>query len=434
MSGAAATPIRVAIVGGGYAGMAAAVELAQRDVAVTVFEAGRVLGGRARRVELDGKSLDNGLHILLGAYRETLRLIDMVKEFDEEEGLLRLPLELTLHPHFAMKAPQLPAPLHLLGALLGARGLEWRDRIAAARFMAWARRNRFRLGVDTTVEALLAQKKQPAAVTRFLWRPLCISALNTLPEEASAQVFLSVLRDGLDAQRSDSDMLLPTMDFSALFPERAARFVRERGGEVRLGTSIDTIRRTGEHFELARGEYFTHAILALSPHRVCALLEPHPILLPVAKMIGEFRYQPIYSVYLQYAPQVQLPFAMGGLEAPYSQWLFDRGRLCGQHGLIGVVISASGAHQNLPHDALAQVVHEELAANFRNLGDPLSHRVIAEKRATFACTPGLARPDNVTPVHRLFLAGDYTASDYPATIESAVRSGVRAASLVKQHD
>jgi hypothetical protein len=150
-------------------------------------------------------------------------------------------------------------------------------------------------------------------------------------------------------------------------------------------------------------------------------------------MIAAFRYQPIYSVYLQYAPQVRLPFAMGGLEAMYSQWLFDRGRLCGQHGLIGIVISASGAHQNLPHDALAQVVHEELAANFRNLGDPLSHRVIAEKRATFACTPNLARPDNVTPVHGLFLAGDYTASDYPATIESAVRSGVRAAKLVMQH-
>ncbi len=434
MSGAAATPIRVAIVGGGYAGMAAAVELAHRDVPVTVFEAGRVLGGRARRVELDGKPLDNGLHILLGAYHETLRLIDIVKESDEEDGLLRLPLELTLYPHFAMKAPQLPAPLHLLGALLGARGLGWRDRIAAARLMAWARRKRFRLAADTTVAALLAEKKQPANVSRSLWRPLCISALNTLPEEASAQVFLNVLRDGLDAQRSDSDMLLPTMDFSALFPERAARYVREHGGEVRLGSTIETIRRAGEHFEIARGEYFTHAILALSPHRVGALLEPHSVLQPIAKMIGDFRYQPIYSVYLQYAPQVQLPFAMGGLEAPYSQWLFDRGRLCGQHGLIGVVISASGAHQNLPHDALAQVVHEELAANFRNLGDPFSHRVIAEKRATFACTPALARPDNVTPVPRLFLAGDYTASDYPATIESAVRSGVRAASLVKQHD
>ena len=413
--------------------MAAAVELARRDVPVTVFEAGRVLGGRARRVELDGKSLDNGLHILLGAYRETLRLIDIVRGPDEPDGLLRLPLELTLHPHFAMKAPQLPAPLHLLGALLGARGLGWGDRIAAARLMTWARRNRFRLASDTTVKALLAEKKQPAAVTRFLWRPLCISALNTLPEEASAQVFLNVLRDGLDARRSDSDMLLPTMDFSSLFPERAARYVRERGGEVRLVTSIDTIRRTGEHFEVAHGEYFTQTILALSPHRVAALLEPHAVLLPIAKMIGDLRYQPIYSVYLQYAPQVQLPFAMGGLEATYSQWLFDRGRLCGQHGLIGIVISSSGAHQNLPHDALAQVVHEELAANFRNLGDPLSHRVIAEKRATFACTPGLARPDNVTPVPRLFLAGDYTASDYPATIESAVRSGVRAAKLVMQN-
>ena len=423
----------VAIIGGGYAGMAAAVQLAQGGKPVTVFEAGRVLGGRARRVEIDGAPLDNGLHILLGAYRETLRLIDLVKEPGEAAGLLRLPLELTIHPAFRLRTARLPAPLHLLTALLRAQGLGFGDRIAAVRFMAWAQRNRFRLAADTNVADLLRLQRQPTAVSRFLWNPLCVSALNTPPEQASAQVFLNVLRDSLNGNRADSDLLLPTLDFSALFPERAARYVESLGGRVHLGTSVDAVGRNENGFAVtASEECFSHVILAVSAHRAGALLAPYAELAPIARMIDLFTYQPIYSVYLQYATEARLPFRMGGLERRYTQWLFDRGQLCGQHGLIGVVISAAGAHQELAQDELARAVHAELAENFPGLGEPRWHQVIAEKRATFSCTPGLVRPDNLTPVAGLYLAGDYTASDYPATIESAVRSGVRAANLILQ--
>ncbi len=434
MKDAAGKPARVAVIGGGYAGMAAAAELACHDVPVTVFEAGRVPGGRARRVETDGKRLDNGLHILLGAYRETLRLIELVKDPGESLGLLRLPLELILHPAFHLRAARLPAPLHLLSALLCARGLALHDRFAAARFMAWARLNGFRLESDTSVADLLASQRQPDAVSRFLWNPLCVSALNTPPPQASAQVFMTVLRDSLSGRRADSDLLLPTLDFSALFPERAARYVQSHGGNVQLGVTVQTVRHDDGGFDLtADGRRFSHAVVAVPPHRVGALLAEHAELAPIVRMIDQFVYQPIYSVYLQYAPETRLPFRMGGLETRYAQWLFDRGQLCGQHGLIGVVISAGGAHQELAHDDLARAVHAELVENFPGLGEPQWHQVIAEKRATFSCTPGLQRPENVTPVARLYLAGDYTASEYPATIESAVRSGVRAAHLVLQN-
>lgn len=424
---------RVAVIGGGYAGMAAAAQLAHGGAPVTVFEAGQVLGGRARRVETERTRLDNGLHILLGAYRETLRLIELVKEPGEPPGLLRLPLELTIHPVFRLRTAPLPAPLHLLSALLRAQGLGLGDRFAAVRFMAWARRSKFRLAADMYVAQLLRSKRQPETVSRFLWNPLCVSALNTPPSQASAQIFLNVLRDSLDGSRANSDLLLPTLDFSALFPDRAARFVESHGGNVRLGVTVDAIERKDDGFTLAvEGEYFRHVILAVSPHRAGALLAPYTELAPIARMIDQFTYQPIYSVYLQYGREARLPFRMGGLETRYSQWLFDRGQLCGQHGLIGVVISASGAHQGLAHDDLARAVHAELAENFPALGEPLWHQVIAEKRATFSCTPGLLRPDNLTPVAGLYLAGDYTASDYPATIESAVRSGIRAANLILQ--
>jgi squalene-associated FAD-dependent desaturase len=427
--------LSVAVVGGGYAGMAAAVELADRGAAVTVFEAGKVLGGRARRVEVDGRTLDNGLHILIGAYSETLRLIGRTRLPGEDLGLLRLPLELTLHPDFHLRAPVLPAPLHLAAALLSASGLSWAERLAAVRFMLAMRRRRFRLETDTTVDALLAAQDQPQRVRRSLWEPLCVSALNTRPAEASAQVFLNVLRDSLDGRREASDLLLPTLDFSALFPERAARYVAWRGGSVQLNAAIDAVVRTGSGFAIEPGALpFDRVVLAVSPHRVADLLTPHPALDAVRADVEALRYQPIYSVYLQYAPEVRLPFRMGAIDATYSQWLFDRGRLCGQHGLIGVVISAAGAHQELPQAELARRVHAEMRALVPGLGEPLWQQVIAEKRATFACTPALRRPGNATPIAGLFLAGDYTDSDYPATLEAAVRSGVNAARLATTDD
>jgi squalene-associated FAD-dependent desaturase len=299
--------------------------------------------------------------------------------------------------------------------------------------MSWCRRGAFRLPVDTNVANLLASRQQPDAVSRYLWNPLCVSALNTPPGQASAQIFLNVLRDSFNGSRADSDLLLPATDFSQLFPERAGRFLQAHGSEVRLGAAVEGIRASGHDFQLAAGgEHFSHAIVAVSPHRAGMLLAPHAALKPIVEMIDQFTYQPIYSVYLQYPAQTRLPFRMGGLEAPYSQWLFDRGQLCGQDGLIGAVISASGAHQGLAHDELAGAVQAEIAERFPGIGEPRWHQVIAEKRATFSCTPDLLRPDNATPVSRLYLAGDYTASDYPATIESAVRSGVRAAKLVLQ--
>jgi squalene-associated FAD-dependent desaturase len=424
----------VGIIGGGYAGMAAATQLASNGVRVTVLEGARVLGGRARRVESRDLPLDNGLHILLGAYHETLRLIGLVKEHNEPTGLVRLPLELNIHPGFRLRTAQLPAPLHLFWGLLNARGLRSADRFAAARFMLWARRNSFRLTSDTTVATLLIARRQPPSVSRYLWNPLCVSALNTPPAEASAQVFLNVLRDAFHGKRAASDLLLPTLDFSALFPERAARYVESRGGIVHLGVTVESVRRMDNGFELgSHSGRFTHTIVAVSPHRAADLLSSFVELAHITRMIGEITHQPIYSAYLQYSPDTKLPFRMGGLECRYAQWLFDRGQLCGQHGLIGVVISASGAHQELAHDTLAQALHAELKQYFPALGKPRWHQVIAEKRATFSCTPGLMRPDNITPVAGLFLAGDYTASDYPATIESAVRSGVRAADLVLQN-
>ena len=423
--------MRVAVVGGGYAGMAAAVELAARGIAVTVFEAARQLGGRARRVEHRGTALDNGLHILIGAYRETLRLIRLVNPA-HASALLRLPFEWNVHREFRLAAGRLPAPLHMLSGLLGARGIEWNERLAAARFLHALRKSRFTLAQDINVERLLERHHQSEKLRRVLWRPLCIAALNTPPAIASAQVFLNVVRDSLNAARGDSDLVLARVDLSALFPEAAAAWITQRGGGVltsRRVTAIDPLENGFVIEADGRQHAFSHVICALPPHQINAFLIGITALSELAATIERLQYQPIYSVWLQYPVSIALPSPMLGFSGGLIHWIFDREKLCGQRGLIGAVISAEGAHQDLGQDELGSRAHQELKRRLGGLPDPLWQRVIAEKRATFACTVGLERPSQMTPLMNFFLAGDYTASDYPATIEAAVRSGIRCAEL-----
>jgi len=426
--------INIAVIGGGYAGMAAAVALTEHHLPVTVFESARQLGGRARGVRYQNTQLDNGQHLLLGCYRDTLRLIEQVGG-NLETDFLRLPLQLDLHGHFALKAPHLPAPLHLLAALLGASGLSWSERLSAARFMLSLRRINFRLDRDMTAAELLAQHGQNAALAEKLWEPLCIAALNTPIKIASAQVLLNVLRDALNRERADSDMLIPRLDFTELFPQRAARYVKKHGGHVLTSCSVEnlSLHETGAEITTRRGSlFYTHVICATSPTIAARLLRQNKALeAEIAQMDG-LQHQPIYTVYLQYPAPVRLPHAMLGLHQRVSQWLFDRGQIAGQHGLLASVISAEGRHQHLSHEQLAQRVSAELAEEFGISAPPLWHKVIAEQRATFACTPNLPRPPQQTALPHLFLAGDYTAGDYPATLEGAVQSGLRCAKILAE--
>ncbi|MGB8078090.1 MAG: FAD-dependent oxidoreductase, partial [Gallionella sp.] len=127
---------------------------------------------------------------------------------------------------------------------------------------------------------------------------------------------------------------------------------------------------------------------------------------------------------------VTLPHPMLGLHRRYSQWLFDKGRIAGEHGLLAAVISAEGIHQELPQEELAKKVIAELRAEFGIAEPPAWYKVIAERRATFCCSPNLQRPSQLTPLPRLLLAGDYTAGDYPATLEGAVISGLKCADVI----
>jgi squalene-associated FAD-dependent desaturase len=434
---------QVAIIGAGWAGCSAAVELARRGARVTLFEASRTAGGRARRVEHEGRTLDNGQHILLGAYRDTLHMIRQVG-IDPARAMLRLPLQMRYPPGtggMEFIAPRLPAPFHLLVAILRAKGLTAADKLSLARFSSAARWMDWQLDIDCSVATLMDRFGQNERLVQLMWRPLCIAALNTPPERASARVFLRVLGDSLGAARNASDMLLPKEDLSTLFPDAAIAYLEKHHGHYQSGARVRSLQAVNRRWTLEiEGNDLPLAsferIVIASPAPVAqSLLAPHDSALAASL---QFEHEPITTCYLQYDARMRLaqPFyalADQRAENLWGQFVFDRGWLDeAQAGTVAVVISASSEAMKLSHQSLINAVASQLAAVFRDpaLASPVWTQIITEKRATFACTPDLQRPTNQTSLPNVWLAGDYTAGPYPATIESAVRSGLAAAQLV----
>ena len=410
--------MRVAVVGAGYAGMAAAMTLAESGIPVTVFESSKTLGGRARGIKYKGVILDNGQHILLGCYVETLALIE--KTCDVEKPFVRMPLALDID-NFSMRALPLPPPFDLLFGLLFSKGLALSAKLGAIRFLALTKI--LKLEKDMAVAALLELYGQKKQAIDCLWEPLCVSALNTPIAKASAKVFLAVLKDGLNGR--GSDIVLPDVDLSSLFPNGAAKIILKKGGSILTSTAVSAARKTDEGFELMTGSgshIFSHLILATAPQHAKKLARNFPDV-----EIPDFAYQPIVTIYSRYPEQVRLPKKMIGASQGLAHWFFDRG-----DGLIAAVISAEGKHVGLSQAELASRIQAETKKIVPDLPLPLWQKVVHEKRATFSCDVDVRRPERMTSVPDLYLAGDYTAGSYPATLEGAVASGLACARMIAE--
>jgi squalene-associated FAD-dependent desaturase len=424
--------MHIAIIGAGYAGLAAAVELLAQGKpgqTVTVFEASRTLGGRARAVELDGMTVDNGQHILLGACSQTLRLMQMVGA-DPKQRFKRRPLHLEFPGEFRLSALRLPSPLHLLAALVFAQGLDWREKRAAIRLMQSLQGKHFMISPDSSVTTWLNANHAPSRQRRLLWEPLCVAALNTPADQASAQMLANVLRDSLANHRAASDLLIPQVNLSALFPEPAAAFITRHGGQVHRSQRVTSLAQTSQGWRINDQGPFDQVVLAVAPYHLAAIAPG------LAACVQAFTWEPIVTSYLAYPAAAHLSRPMLGIADGLAQWLFDRGQLDGQAGLIAAVISARGRHLDLPNHQLEAQIHQEIAKLIPAGLTPHHTHTLIEKRATFSCTPGLVRPAADTGLPGLWLAGDYVTSgditqDYPATIEGAVRSGVRAAQRIR---
>lgn len=400
-----------AVVGAGWAGLAAAIELTRRGQRVSLFEAGKQAGGRARSVFIEGRSLDNGQHILLGAYRACLELMQSIG-IDLEQAFVRYPLQVVDNAGFQLALPNLPAPLNVAWALLSAKNVSLREKLSTAVWMEGIKRQHFRLAEDCTVAQWLDAGQQRGILRRHLWEPLCLAALNTPAHRASAQLFANVLRDSLGSRRrADTDLLLPRRTLGETFPTPAIDWLKRNGADIQFSHRVRELAVSSEKVRLD-SQNFSAVILALAPQHLNSLF-------PEAAM--QLAYEPIATVYLDYGPGTQLHFPLQALQGGHGQWVIDRG-----NGLLACVLSGHGEWETLDDAGLVEALHKELGMH----QPPHWHKVIREKRATFAATPSLQRPGAQTRHSRILLAGDYTWADYPATLEGAVRSGLRAARIL----
>ncbi len=427
----------VVIVGGGWAGISAAIHLAEKGRGATIIEAAEQSGGRARMVMFGDLPVDNGQHIALGAYRNLLELLSIIG-LRESFVFHRLPLSLNVigaETSVALKAPEIPAPFHLLLALLRAEGLTASDK--GKTLFNWFRLINLDAHHDMTVTELLHCTGQSVRVSRFLWVPLCIAALNTYPDKASARLFQRVLKDSFMRKNTDSDLLLPRYNMGRVLPQPALAWLARHNVNV-----ITRERVTG--LQLARNEISgvitsrqtlpaDQVILATSAWSAAQLVASISSLSELHTNLLQFKYEPITTIFLKYAKAVMLNPAMQGYADRLTQWVFDR-RITSHPQIISAVISADGGYSNMGKDELVQTVINDIKTASRLRDEPTDSLVIREKRATFSATPEMEslRPTNVTTLKGLVLAGDYTQTGYPATLEGAVMSGKQAASEILQ--
>ena len=390
-------------------------------------------------------TLDNGQHILIGAYTETLRLMAQVG-MHEPECLLRVPLTLQFPDGDGLRLPRWPAPLDALGGIAMARGWTLADKWALLRAATGWQLDAFQCDASTSVAQLC--RGLPARVMETMIEPLCVSALNTPAPRASGQVFLRVLRDALFGGNGSSNLLLPTVDLGRLFPQAAVAWLEQQGSTVLLDQRVTSLQWAGganphRSTELpawrVNGTAVDAVVWATSASNAALALAQQAQAAPDfiadalrawAAVTEQLQHEAIATVYA-FAPGLCLPQPMLALRSDAehpAQFVFDRGQLGGPAGLLAFVVSASNQDRvTLQRQVLHQADLQLGALLQERTLTPL--QTIVEKRATFACVPGLVRPRQKI-ASGLLACGDYVDGPYPATLEGALRSGVAAAGLL----
>jgi hydroxysqualene dehydroxylase len=444
--------MRVVVVGAGFAGLAAAIALQERRHQVLLLERRGVLGGRASssRDALSGEDVDNGTHLMIGAYHATF---DLTRRAGAED-LLQFQDDLRIdyvddRGFSSLACPPLPAPLHLLAGLLGLR-LPWSVRLQAIRLGLAVRFGRPPWGL--TLAEYFQRTGQGPEARRLLWDPLAIAILNEAPEKAAAVLFWNVYREAFLAGHAASRLVFLRRGWSVLH-ERLATYFEARGGLLRRRALAEAIeveggRVTGVRYrqraqtrdEIRAGKK-AEAGHAPADAVICAVpwsAFPHLLtdeqrrLEPFASA-SRLSGAPIVSLEM-WLDRVVVDRAMVGLRDSEMEWVFDKGRLFGRAGApqhLAFIVSAAWRSAPRPNAELASAAEGALRRYFPAMREARVMRslVMRDPEATFASTPEAEtlRPGVETPIAGFYLAGDWTATGLPATIEGAVRSGRAAA-------
>jgi hydroxysqualene dehydroxylase len=440
----------VVVVGGGLAGLSAGVALADAGFRVALLESKPALGGRAYSFTDDttGDLVDNGQHVMMGCYRETLVFLNRLGTCNHLIVHPNLAIEMLDGPGHsaAVKTARLPGPLHMSAAILGYRHLTRRERLraltAGLRLMRLRKRDPQKLR-QTTVTALMDELGQDDRARRFFWYPIAIATLNEDPQLASAGLFAAVLERAFFGRRADSAFLYSKVGLSDLYCSAATGIIENADGVVACHSIVEELEFDGNQAVAVRlrdGARLQAAnfVLAIQPERLLKLLPEGAVADPFFAPLADLQSSPIICVHLWLDREVtDSPFI--GFIGTTTQWLFNKRRIFAAHGAthpgyLSFVISGARDLVDRSNDDLLQIVLDDLHAMIPASREAVVSRslVLKEKHATIAPDPAsdMNRPPVTTPIPNVFLAGDWIQTGLPATIESAVIAGNAAARAI----
>jgi zeta-carotene desaturase len=435
----------VAIVGGGLAGLAAGCALAEAGLRVTVFERRPYVGGRASSYEHPGTGevVDNCQHVLLGcctnlvSFYERLGVAAKIRWFDELTFIEPGGRTSRMSPSF------LPAPMHNVPAFLRAKMLSAKDKLAIARAMSAMSRQLPEDSSEDFLSWLRRHKQTEQAIERF-WKTVLVSALNEDLDRVSVRYAAQVFRESFMKSAAAGRMGLPSIPLSDLYGS-AMEYIRTRGGEVLLRSSVTAMGPKQDRVGVLTGsseKQFDFAVLAAPFQNVASLLPADAASEPIKQQLAHFEPSSITGIHLWFDREISpLPHAV--LLDRTIQWMFHKskfheGREHGTQGsYVELVVSASKSLVQKSREEILDLATRELAEFFPTVREAklVKATVIKEIYATYAVLPGLDkfRPAAKTQWPRIFLAGDWTATGWPATMEGAVRSGYLAAEALTEY-
>lgn len=422
---------RIAVIGGGWAGLAAAEALADK-ADVVLFEAANIMGGRARALRQEHHEfsfLDNGQHLLWGAYQQCFALlrrtgVNIQAVFHHER------LRWFVGDGFRFRLVPLPPPWHLLLGIFGGKGASLRQKCALIwqlhRLQQWQRQYP-KNGRDISVGQWLQDNRVSQFWQQRFWQPLVRSMLNTELRAASLACLSKVWHDVMCLSRQGSDLWLAKTDLGQSWVEPVVGLLRRKKVSIRLAQPVTAIEPLADGGVWVENERFDAAIVAVAPHQAAAVL---PASTPdtIRQALAALHDHTITTVYLRYPVPVRLPATLSGLSQTKTQWFVNRGR-CGGHAQeVAAMISLPDAVSAQDGTDWSQQAHQDLLRLCPGLPEPLKVRVISEKHAVSAReTDAPDMPCAWLRQRHIYLAGDYTHPHYPATLEAAVQTGQRAA-------
>lgn len=437
------------IIGGGFAGLAAAVDLAAQGQKVLVLERRSFLGGRAYSFtdKTTGAVIDNGQHLLMGCYHHTLNFLGKIGALDKLKFQPNPHVDFLhdIEGHTSFQCPNLPAPLHLVAGLARLQSIGWNDWLRALRVglsLQLMNGNRAKLA-DVTVREWLNRLGQSAQMQRRFWDIVALATLNETPERASADMFARVLKQAFLHTKLDSTMVISRVGLSDLYTTDARAFIEARGGAVRLNAEVERVEFSGTRvagLRLRDDEWLAaeRVISAVPYFALRRMLAPEVLTAsPSLSRLPELKSAPIVSINLWYDRQVTELEFVGLLDSPI-EWVFNKNAIAGEpvSKLQHLALVISGAHEaaRQPKEELIALAEREMERFFpaARRAKPAHAFVIREYDATLSHTVGVARlrPSQRTEFENFYLAGDWTDTGLPATIESAVWSGQECARLI----